>query len=69
VNIPGVTGTGVFAVATVNVGASGLITVSAGTGGATLPVTLFICQTNSQTTPFLYTPFCGYLDQTLSYAS
>src|SRR5207249_8716798 len=36
---------GAFAVATVNVGATGLITVSADTGAAGLPVSLLICQT------------------------
>jgi len=46
VNIPGATGTGAFAVATVNVGASGLITVTADTGGASLPVSISLCQTN-----------------------
>ena len=49
VNIPGNTGTGVFAVATVNVGASGSITASADTGGATLPVNISLCQTNPAT--------------------
>ena len=49
VNIPGVIGTGVFAVATVNVGASGNITASADTGSATLPVNVFLCQTNPVT--------------------
>jgi hypothetical protein len=48
-NIPGNTGTGVFAVATVNVGSSGSITVSADTGSATLPVNIFLCQTNPAT--------------------
>jgi hypothetical protein len=46
VNIPGTTGTGAFAVATVNVGASGSITASADTGAASLPVNIFLCQTN-----------------------
>ncbi len=41
--------TGVFAVATVNVGASGTIIASADTGGATLPVTVKICETNPAT--------------------
>ncbi len=41
-----VNGSGALAVATVNVGASASITASADTGGAVLPVTLFICQTN-----------------------
>ena len=49
VNIAGATGTGVFAVATVNVGASGTITASADTGAATLPVSITICQTNPVT--------------------
>jgi hypothetical protein len=49
VNIPGTTGTGVFAVATVNMGASGNLTISADTGGASLPVNIFICQTDPQT--------------------
>lgn len=45
VDIPGTTGTGVFAVATVNLGADATITASANTGTSTLPVTLTICQT------------------------
>ena len=49
VNVPGATGTGVFAVATVNVGASGVITASADTGGVPLPVTLSLCQTDPTT--------------------
>jgi len=49
VNIPGPNGTGVFAVATVNVGAGDNLTVSADTGGAILPVNIFICQTDPQT--------------------
>jgi hypothetical protein len=49
VRIPGATGTGVFAVATVNVGASGAITAMADTGGVTLPVALTICETNPTT--------------------
>ena len=49
VNIPGTAGTGVFAVATVNMGAGGNLTVSADTGGAILPVNIFICQTDPQT--------------------
>jgi len=48
-NIPGVTATGAFAVATVNVGASGSITASADTGSATLPVNISLCQTNPAT--------------------
>src|SRR6266536_995671 len=43
VNIPGATGTGAFAVATVNVGVNGSITASADTGSAT---NILLCQTN-----------------------
>jgi hypothetical protein len=46
VNIPGTNGTGIFAVATVNMGAGDTLTVSADTGGAALPVNVFICQTD-----------------------
>jgi hypothetical protein len=56
VDIPGATGTGVFAVATVNVGASSAITATANTGSATLPVTLTICQTNPSTGVCLAAP-------------
>ena len=49
VDIPGTNGTGAFAVATVNVGASGGITASADTGSATLPVVINLCQTNPAT--------------------
>jgi hypothetical protein len=48
-NIPGTTGTGAFAVATVNVGASGSITASADTGSASLPLNIFLCETNPAT--------------------
>jgi hypothetical protein len=48
-NIVGASGTGAFAVATANVGATGAITATADTGSATLPVTLTICQTNPLT--------------------
>jgi hypothetical protein len=46
VNIGGTNGTGAFAVATVNLGASGSITASADTGAATLPVNISLCQTD-----------------------
>ncbi len=46
VNISGANGTGVFTVATVNVGIEGQITVTADTNGVTLPVTLTLCQTD-----------------------
>ncbi|PWU25594.1 MAG: hypothetical protein C5B48_00535 [Candidatus Rokuibacteriota bacterium] len=47
VHIPGNTATGFFSVATINVGAAGDITASADTGGATLPVAIALCQTNT----------------------
>ena len=37
---------GVFVVATVNLGAPGLLTVTADTGGVTLPVTITVCETD-----------------------
>jgi hypothetical protein len=46
VNIPGPNGTGVFAVATVNMGIGGMVTGSADAGGAGMPLNLFMCQTN-----------------------
>jgi hypothetical protein len=46
VHLPGPAGAGAFAVATSNVGAGGLITASANTGGAVLPVTISLCQTD-----------------------
>jgi len=49
VDIPGATGTGVLAVATVNVGAGGRVTASADTGSAALPVNINLCQTNPVT--------------------
>jgi subtilase family serine protease len=49
VDIPGASGIGVFAVATVNLGAASAITATANTGSAVLPVTLTLCQTNPQT--------------------
>jgi hypothetical protein len=49
VNLTGATGTGVFAVATANVGASGMVTASADTGAASPPVTIALCQTNPTT--------------------
>jgi streptogramin lyase len=49
VDVPGATGTGDFAVATVNLGSDATITAAANTGVANLPVTLTVCQTNSST--------------------
>jgi hypothetical protein len=49
VNIPGTNGTGAFAVATINVGANASITASADTGSTSLPVSIFLCQTDPAT--------------------
>src|SRR5262249_43059190 len=46
VHLAGPSGQNAFAVASVNVGAGANITVSADTGLANLPLTLFVCQTN-----------------------
>jgi YVTN family beta-propeller protein len=49
-------GTGVFAVATVNLGTDATITAAANTGAANLPVTLTLCQTNPSTGACLAPP-------------
>lgn len=49
VSIPGVTGTGTFAVATLNLGAGSLITAVADTGDAPVFVSLAICETEPAT--------------------
>lgn len=49
VDIPGANGNAAFAVATVNVGATGTISATADTGTASLPVILFMCETNAAT--------------------
>jgi hypothetical protein len=56
VDIPGATGTGAFAVSTVNIGSDGIITVSTDTGAVTLPVSVTICQTDPATGACLGTP-------------
>jgi hypothetical protein len=56
VHVPGASGTGAFAVATVNLGAGGSITAAANTGAATLPLTITMCQTNPKTGQCLQTP-------------
>ena len=48
VSVPG-GGTAAFAVATVNAGAAGSLVVAADTAGASLPLTLTVCQTNPST--------------------
>jgi hypothetical protein len=47
--LPGVGGSGAFAVASVNVGSSDTITATPGFGSASLPVALSICETNPAT--------------------
>jgi hypothetical protein len=56
VTIPGETGSGVFAVATVNVGVAGVITVSADTGSVMLPVNVLVCETDPATSLCLAEP-------------
>jgi hypothetical protein len=63
VDIPGATGTGVFAVATVNLGSGGAITVAADTGGSSLPVSLTLCETNPTTGNCLVGPNSGVTTQ------
>jgi hypothetical protein len=56
VNIPGSSGVGIFAVATVNVGVGSAITASADTGAASLPVTVSLCRSNPATSECLAAP-------------
>ena len=49
VDLPGTSGVAAFAVASVNVGSTGEVTVSADTFGRTLPVSVGVCQTNPST--------------------
>jgi virginiamycin B lyase len=56
VDIPSATGTGDFAVATINLGSTAQITVSANTGTSNLPVTVLVCQTNATSGACLATP-------------
>jgi hypothetical protein len=49
VNIPGAGGTGIFSVATLNVGVQGLISASSDTGATSLPLTVSLCETNPAT--------------------
>ncbi len=48
VDVPGVGGVGAFAVASVNLGSGGSITVSADAGSVAVPVNLNVCQTDPQ---------------------
>jgi len=45
-HVAGAAGTGVFAVATVNVGSGGTVTAAADTGSVSQPLTITLCQTN-----------------------
>ena len=56
VNLPGSLGANAFAVATANVGTGGTITATADTGGAPLPVILFLCESNPATGECLSAP-------------
>jgi virginiamycin B lyase len=56
VDLPGPTGTGDFAVATVNLGSGAQIAVSADTGAASLPVRLLVCPTDPTSGNCLETP-------------
>lgn len=56
VHIPTNTGTGAFAIASVNLGAAGALTVSADTGSAGLPLALTICQTVPSTGQCMASP-------------
>jgi hypothetical protein len=59
VDIPGATGNGVFAFATINLGTDATITASANTGATNLPVTLTLCQTDSTSGACLAAPAPG----------
>ena len=55
-HIPGTAGSSAIAVATLNVGTTGVITVSPNTGAAVLPLSLTVCQTNPTTSECLAPP-------------
>jgi cyclophilin family peptidyl-prolyl cis-trans isomerase len=67
--IPGVTGTGIFSVATVNVGTASTISVSADTGGSALPVSIVVCETNPGTGACLEAPAAAVESQMASNSS
>jgi virginiamycin B lyase len=56
VNIPGTSGTGAFAIATVNVGTGGPIIAFLDTGSATVNATFTLCQTNPTTGACIFPP-------------
>jgi len=51
-----VSGSGAFAIATINAGSADTITVAANTGGASLPLSLVLCQTDADTGQCLAPP-------------
>jgi virginiamycin B lyase len=55
-HITGGTGSAAFATATINLGSSASITVTADTGGVTLPLAITLCQTNPGSGQCLATP-------------
>ncbi len=55
-HIPGRTGTGAFAVATANLGATGLLSVSANTGNTGQPLSILVCETDTATSQCLSPP-------------
>jgi hypothetical protein len=55
-HIPGASGASSFAVASINLGATAAITVTANTNGASLPLTITLCQINPATSHCLATP-------------
>jgi hypothetical protein len=66
VNIPKPNGTKAVALATINLGAGDTITVLADTGGVILPVNVFICQTDPQTSACLSPPASSITTMILS---
>ncbi len=56
VDVPAASGTGIFSVATVNLGASATMTATADTAGVSLPVTITLCATNAATGACLAAP-------------
>jgi hypothetical protein len=56
VTIPASASVGFFTVASINLGASDQLTVTADTGDVLIPVTLTLCETNSTTSECLATP-------------
>jgi hypothetical protein len=56
VKLPGIFGANAFAITAVNIGGSGDIAVAVDTGDATLPLALFICETNPGTGACLSPP-------------